>query len=60
MRHAEISMQRNRERWKELAELASNEQDPEKLIALVREINDLLEKKQKRPYEAASPPEICE
>jgi len=53
-------MQRNRERWKELAELASNEQDPEKLIALVREINDLLEKKQKRPYEAASPPEICE
>ena len=31
--------------WEELAELASQEQDPEKLMALVAEINRLLEKK---------------
>ncbi len=34
-----------REQWEELAELASQEQDPEKLIALVAEIDRLLEKK---------------
>ena len=32
----------------ELAELAANEQDPKKLLELVREINDLLEQKQHR------------
>jgi hypothetical protein len=30
----------------ELARLAAEEQDPKKLMELVREINDLLEKKQ--------------
>ena len=33
------------ELWEELAELASQEQDPEKLMALVAEINRLLETK---------------
>lgn len=32
----------------ELAELAAEEQDPKKLLALIREINELLEAKQKR------------
>jgi hypothetical protein len=38
----------NREKWMELCELASAEQDPEKLLALVQEINRLLEAKQER------------
>jgi hypothetical protein len=41
-------VQENRERWKELAELAANEQDPKKLIALIQEINQLLAEKEKR------------
>jgi hypothetical protein len=41
-------MQKDRERWLELAELAADEQDPNKLLALVNEINALLDKKQKR------------
>jgi hypothetical protein len=32
----------------ELAALAAEEQDPNKLLELVREINDILEKKQER------------
>jgi hypothetical protein len=48
-------VQENQERWRELAELAATEQDPQKLILLIREINDLLEKKQKR-LAAAKPP----
>jgi hypothetical protein len=36
------------ERWKLLCELAAKEQDPAKLIELVREINDLLEAKRAR------------
>jgi hypothetical protein len=41
-------MQKNRERWMELATLAANEQDPDKLMALVKEIDQLLAEKQKR------------
>jgi hypothetical protein len=41
-------MRENRERWMELCELASTEQDPEKLQALVQEINRLLDAKQER------------
>lgn len=41
-------MQENRERWMELAELAASEQDPKKLMALVSEINRLLEEKRAR------------
>jgi len=41
-------MRENTERWMQLARLAAVEKDPKKLVELVREINDLLEKKQKR------------
>lgn len=34
------------ERWFQLCQLASVEQDPEKLLALVKEINSLLEEKE--------------
>ena len=44
-------MQQKRERWIELAELASNEQDPKKLMALVSEISQLLERKRMPPNE---------
>jgi hypothetical protein len=39
---------KNKERWRELCEQAAVEQDPEKLLELVREINDLLEQKRAR------------
>jgi hypothetical protein len=38
----------NKERWRELCEQASTEQDPEKLHQLVVEINRLLEEKNAR------------
>jgi hypothetical protein len=37
-----------KERWFQLAQLAAVEQDPEKLIALVQEINRLLDEKEAR------------
>ncbi len=37
-----------RERWKQLCEQAANEQDTEKLMELVAEINRLLDLKQQR------------
>lgn len=37
-----------KERWMLLCEQAANEQDPQKLLALVREINELLEAKERR------------
>jgi hypothetical protein len=39
-------MQDNTQRWMELAKLASAEQDPAKLLALITEINALLLKKE--------------
>jgi hypothetical protein len=39
------------ERWKILCQEASTEKDPDRLAALVKEINDLLEEKQKRVRE---------
>jgi hypothetical protein len=46
------SRQRNQdnldEKWMELCRLAAAEQDPEKLLALVKEINDLLEARDKQ------------
>lgn len=36
------------ERWMNLCGQAAIEQDPEKLIRLVKEINDLLEEKERR------------
>jgi hypothetical protein len=38
----------NLERWRELCALAAEEQDPHRLLALVREINTLLERKERR------------
>jgi hypothetical protein len=37
-----------RERWLELCQLAAKEQDPAKLLALVSEINRLLEQREAR------------
>lgn len=36
------------ERWRELCQLAAVEQDAQKLIQLIREINELLEAKEQR------------
>ena len=41
-------MQDKTERWMELCKQAAIEQDPQKLLALVEEINALLEKKERR------------
>jgi hypothetical protein len=35
-------LDKNKERWQELCELAAKEQDPEKLMELIREIDRLL------------------
>lgn len=47
-----------KERWKELCEQAAVEQDPQKLLVLVTEINNLLEEKRNRltskPHEPPS------
>jgi hypothetical protein len=37
-----------KERWLELAELAAREQDSDKMIALIEEINCILEEKEQR------------
>jgi hypothetical protein len=37
-----------KELWMQLAEQAANEQDPNKLVELVKQINDLLEEKERR------------
>jgi hypothetical protein len=46
-------MRENEERWKHLCELAAKEQDPQKLIELTREINNLLLFKQNRLSDGA-------
>ena len=38
-----------KERWMQLAEQATREQNPEKLLQLVKEIDALLAEKQERP-----------
>jgi hypothetical protein len=43
-----IAKQQEKEKWMELCELAANEQDANKLLALLTEINRLLEVKQPR------------
>jgi hypothetical protein len=48
-------MQDKRERWMELAELAANEQDSDKLIELFKEIDHLLAEKQDRLDRARLP-----
>jgi hypothetical protein len=49
-------MKENTERWKELCELARTEQDPQKLLELTRQINDLLLGKQRRLERPDDPP----
>ena len=46
------------ERWKQLCEQAATEQDSQKLIELVQEINDLLEKRQSRTRNVEQPRQI--
>jgi len=41
-------MSNNLERWQQLCALAAAEQDPEKLLALIQEINDTLEAKEQQ------------
>lgn len=41
-------MQEKTERWMELCRQAAIEQDPQRLMELVKEINDLLEAKERR------------
>ena len=41
-------MQENKEKWMKLCEQAANERDSEKLMALIVEINVLLEAKEQR------------
>jgi hypothetical protein len=43
-----IVIEENAERWRTLCEQAQREQDPDKLLELVREINRLLEEKEQR------------
>jgi hypothetical protein len=43
-----------KERWQELCELAATEKDSTKLLALVTEINQLLEKKKLNPEDTAA------
>ena len=38
----------NKERWEQLCALAAVEQDPQKLLALMREINRMLSEKEQR------------
>lgn len=38
----------NKERWRELCKRASVEQDPDKFISIIRELNEVLEEKELR------------
>jgi hypothetical protein len=38
----------NTERWRELAKQAETEQDPERFLKIIRELNELLAKKEHR------------
>jgi hypothetical protein len=39
------------EHWRKLCEQAAEEQDPKRLMELIREINQLLESKEERPLQ---------
>jgi len=53
-------MQEQRERWMQLCEQAATEQDPEKLMALITEINRLLEAKERRLRQNSPAPKPTE
>ncbi len=49
LRHLTLPMQgETKERWLELCEQAAVEQDPQRLMALVKEICELLEEKERK------------
>jgi hypothetical protein len=43
-----------REHWQNLCALAAEEQDPQRLLELIREINELLEEKERRLQKQAN------
>lgn len=43
------------ERWRELCALAAKEQDPQRLLALVQEINDLLGQRERLKHQGKLP-----
>jgi hypothetical protein len=43
-----------RERWQNLCALAAEEQDPQRLLELIREISELLEEKERRLQKQAN------
>ena len=49
-------MQDEEDHWMKLCQQASTEQDPEKLLKLIKEINDLLESEEKRRLNLLTPP----
>jgi hypothetical protein len=44
------------ERWRDLCSQAAKEQDPDRLMELIRQINELLNKKENRLKREASQP----
>lgn len=48
---------KNREQWLELCAQAAVEQDPDKLLILMKEINRLLEEKEQRLKSQSHPPD---
>jgi hypothetical protein len=52
-----VVLGKERERFLELCGLAANEQDPQRLLELVREINNLLEAKEERLKQRRGSPE---
>jgi hypothetical protein len=55
---SEVPTVENKERWMELCEQASTEQDPQKLSALVEEINRLLIQKENRVLKMEKVPSL--
>ena len=49
-------MQEHREEWEKLCQLAAVEQDPERLMELIQQINELLEAKEQRLRAKATNP----
>ena len=50
-------MKEHAEEWKQLCQQASTEQNPKKLLELIRRINELLEEKRKRLNSDSHPQE---
>lgn len=48
---------KTKESWRELCEQAAKEEDPERLMQLVVEIDRLLQEKELRPFESERQPD---